>query len=107
VAFGNASQFGTRQCRAVGGEQRKALEDQTVRNAELADGTVPATVGVTAVLHESRRDTRLAKKALKLFECDVADAEKARPAAVVNRFHRTPGGPVVRSQTRPLSRTMQ
>ena len=81
---GDAGQLGTGQRLAVGGQQREALVDQPVRGAELADVAVPAPGGVAAVLDEAGPDARRLAQAVELFERDVADAEQAGPAAVVD-----------------------
>src|SRR5260370_3765971 len=103
VAFGDPDQFGTGQRLAIGGEQREALVDQSVGGAELPDLKIPTPNGVASVLNDAGPDACLLPEALELFEGDVADPEQASPAAIADRFHRSPGLPVFRSQAYPLS----
>ena len=101
VALGDPAQVGMGQRLAIGGQQREALVDQPVGGAELPDVAIPALDGVAPVLDEAGPDARLSAQELELFEGDVADAEQASPAAVVDGFHRPPGFPVGRGQTSP------
>ena len=97
---GDPGQLGTGQRLAVGGQQREALVDQPVGGAELPDVAVPAPGGVAAVLDEAGPDARLLAQALELFEGDVADAEQAGPAAVVDAPP-SPATPPSRPAARP------
>ncbi len=107
VALGDPGQFRAGHRLAVGGKQGKSLVDKVVGGAELSDATIPASDGVTSVLDEAGSDACLPAQALELFEGDVADSEQADPAAVVDRFHRSPGCPVGGSQTGPLRGAVQ
>src|SRR5436190_14433629 len=84
------------QCRTIRREQRKTLVDNVVSRAELPHVIIPAMYGITSILHDGRPHAGILVQALKLLEAHVADAEQARLAATVDRFHRTPGFPVVR-----------
>src|SRR5262249_4926547 len=79
------------------------LIDQSVGGAELPNRMVPALLGVAPVLDETGLDPRLTAEGLELFEGDIADAEQARAAALLDRLHRPPGFPVGRRQAGPLS----
>ena len=57
MTFGDAGQLGTGQHSAIGGQQREALIDQSVRGAELPNVTVPAPLGVAPVLDEAGPDS--------------------------------------------------
>ena len=107
VAFGHSNQLAVGRHLAIGREQRETLIDHSVGGAELADTAAPTLGGVTSVLNEAGPNPRLLVKTLELFESDVADAEQARPAARVNRFHGAPGRPVIRTQTRPARRAVK
>src|SRR4051794_12668385 len=84
VMLGDPGQLGTVQYLAVGGEERKALVDQPVGGAELPDAAIPTLGGVAAVLDEARWDACLPAEELKLVEGDVADAQQASPAALLD-----------------------
>jgi hypothetical protein len=107
VAFGHSNHFVVCRHVAVGRQQRETLIDRPVSGTELADAAIPTPGGVTSVLNEAGPNPRVGAKAPELFEGHVADAEKAHPAARVNRFHGAPGRPVVGTKPRPARRAVK
>src|SRR5262249_32159301 len=83
-------------------EQGKTLVDQPIGRAEPPDATVPASDRIAPVLNEVEPDTCPLTQILELLQGDIADAEQACPAAVMDGFHRLPSLPVGCSQTDSL-----
>lgn len=68
VTFSDLSQFGSSQHFAIGSQQRKALIDNFMSGAELADATIPTSDCIATVLDEARLDSCFVAQRLELFE---------------------------------------
>ena len=98
VPPGYLGQLGPGQGVAVGGQQGEALVGQAAGGAEGADVAVPAPRRVAPVLDEARPHPRLVAHEWELPQGEVADAQQAGTAALVQGLHRPPRLPVRRGQ---------
>ena len=107
MVTGDAGNHGVSQNVAVSGEEREALIDDPLSVTVIAKLAIPTTVGVAADLGESRWDFGFAAEGLQLGEREIADADEPHLSAVMQRFHRPPGGPVSGGQAGGLARAVQ
>ena len=107
VAISDADQLGMGQHFAIGGQEREALIEQSIRGAELPNVAVPALLGVAPVLDKAGPDSVPGGRGPNLLKGDIADAEETGPAALLDGLHRPPGLPVGRRQSDPLGWAME
>jgi hypothetical protein len=98
MMLADASQFGTAHRLAVGGRQRQTLVDESVRYVELPNSTVPAPLGVAAILDEAGTDTRLAAESSELLQGDIPHSMQTGAAALLDGLHRPPRFPIDHGQ---------
>ncbi len=107
VACRDPRNFPRRQYFAVGGQQREPLVDDSVGFTEFPNLTIPTQLGEASVLHKARLNPRAIAQYSELIESNIADTKQPSPTAIAYGFHRPPRGPIVRSQSHRIYRTVQ